>query len=86
MLSIRDLSMDARPVQQPSRLPVQGARASTECWEGLLSDITLNEVHATNDDGRRRLFAGFDVHMHAAPLLRLVGINVGHPFQDDRDP
>jgi hypothetical protein len=53
---------------------------------GSISDITLNEAHAANDDGRRRLFAGFHVHMHAAPLLRLVGINVGHPFQDDWDP
>jgi hypothetical protein len=53
---------------------------------GSISDITLNEAHATNDDERRRLFAGFHAHMHAAPLLRLVGINVGHPFQDDWDP
>src|ERR1700675_926489 len=51
-----------------------------------ISDIALNEAHATIDAGQNRLFARFHVHMHAAPLLRLVGIDVRHPFQYDGDP
>jgi hypothetical protein len=52
------------------------------CSSGLASVAPRTRA----EDGRRRLFAGFHAHVHAAPSLRLVRINVGHPFQDDWDP
>jgi hypothetical protein len=44
----------------------------------LTSYRLILERPATTDESA----AGFHLHVHSAPLLRLFGIDVGHPIQD----
>jgi hypothetical protein len=68
------------PVLESMPASFSESRRSRQSAMGQISGTSFYESQATYDEVLKTLLARFHVHVHAAPLLRFVRVDVRHPF------